>query len=146
MLWLFRKILDRLLARSVLQVASELEAEIQLELTDVRAELLRKADDFEREQIVGFEELAAGLRARAAKMADENETPGSDVLAVVALLRQEDLREPLQTNSAKGSPAGDSHRSLLPAITRGDGKNRGRPRKDEVVGSARKGGELSVIE
>jgi hypothetical protein len=146
MLWLFRKILDRLLARSVLQVASELEAEIQLELTDVRAELLRKAHDFEQERIVGFDELAAGLRARAAKMAGENETPGSDVLAVVALLREEDLREPLQASSAKSSPAGDSHRSLLPAISRGDGKKRGRPRKDEVVGSARKGGELSVIE
>ena len=43
MLWLFRKILDRLLVKSAVHVASELKAQIDLEVSETRATLLRKA-------------------------------------------------------------------------------------------------------
>jgi hypothetical protein len=129
MLWLFRKILDRLLAKSAVHVASELEARMDLEVSEMRANLLRKAHEFEQEKIPGLEQVAAGLRARAARVAGENEVPADDVVAIVAILRDENLREDRPASSSDVCHNADSPRRLLSALPAPDVKKRGRPRK-----------------
>jgi hypothetical protein len=132
MLWLFRKILDRLLVRSVLHVATELESQLQLERIDRQADFLRKAHQLEQENIAGLDAVAADLRASAAKMAGD-EAPGENVVAVVALLRQEDLRTDGEATAAEKGPALNVSRGLLPTQPTAVTKRRGRPRKEAVI-------------
>lgn len=123
--WIFRKIIDRLLVRSTVQVASQLEAEMNLELGEARAMLLRRAHELEQENLPGLEQVAASLRLQAARMGAEDEIPGGDAVRIAVALRRDNLREqdppivlPPSAEMAVSEPLG------LPAP-----KKRGRPRK-----------------
>lgn len=128
MRWFFQRILDRLLLKSTIQVASEFEAQLTLELGESRAALLRKAHDLEQERVPGFEQLAADLRAQAAKMGGRH-LPADEVLDIAATLREENLREPITTLAIADEtqmPACGAMRSLPSPTT---ATKRGRPRK-----------------
>jgi hypothetical protein len=91
MLWFFRKVLDRLIVRVVGLVAVQIESHAQMEMSEMRAELLRRARELDREETPGMEEIAAELRSRAASIG-QSAGPGSEVVALVSELDGEDLR------------------------------------------------------
>jgi hypothetical protein len=64
MLWLFRKVVDRLKALLVADAALDLEAEFLARHADRKAELLRKADEYAEQ---GLADVAEELRAQAAQ-------------------------------------------------------------------------------
>lgn len=133
MLWLFRRILDRLLVKSAVHAASDLEAQMELAASETQASLLRRAYELEQENVPGLDQVAAGLRARAASMAGENGVPGGDISGIVSILRAEDLREEVErTRPAIGSEAVPVRRAA-PAAPRQAAKKRGRPRKMPAV-------------
>jgi hypothetical protein len=142
MLWLFRKILDRLLVKSAVHVASELEAQIDLEVSETRATLLRKAHAFEQENIPGLEQVAASLRTRAARVAGESEVPAKDVVAIVALLRDENLRDELPASLSHHGDVADAPCAFLSALPAPEAKKRGRPRKSPADDAKPSDGEL----
>lgn len=125
MRWIFRKIIDRLLVRSTVQVASQVEAEMNLELGEARAMLLRRAHELEQENLPGMEQVAASLRLQAARMGAEDEIAGGDAVRIAAVLRRENLseEEPRIVLPAPGEVTQTSVLAL-PAP-----KKRGRPRK-----------------
>jgi len=125
MRWIFRKIIDRLLVRSTIQVASEVEAEMNLELGEARAMLLRRAHELEQENLPGLEQVAASLRLQAARMGAEDEIPGGGAVRIASVLRRESLSEqepPIVLPPPAEMP--ETGRLALPAP-----KKRGRPRK-----------------
>lgn len=128
MRWFFQRILDRLLLKSTIQAASEFEAQLTLEMGESRAVLLRKAHELEQERVPGFEQLAADLRAQAAKMGGR-QLPAGEVLEIAAMLREENLREPIVTLAI----ADETQTAACPAMrtlpSPATGKKRGRPRK-----------------
>ena len=126
MRWIFRRIIDRLLVRSTVQVASEVEAEMNLELSEARAMLLRRAHELEQENLPGLEQVAATLRLQAARMGGEDDLPGGDAPRIAAMLRRENLGEnepPIVLPLA--SETSGKEQLALPAP-----KKRGRPRKN----------------
>lgn len=150
MLWLFRKIVDRLLVKSVVIIGSELESQMEIEISEARAALLRRASELEQEVIPGFKEIAADLRARVVRLGDHAEVPCTGVLQVVKALEHENLRDAQvlqyeieeedeeteangQTRELLPSPtAGATHsaRATGAAGTTAAARKRGRPRKD----------------
>lgn len=127
MRWFFQRILDRLLVKATIQVASEFEAQLTLEKGESRAALLRRAYELEQERVPGFDQLAADLRAQAAQMVGSH-LPAGEVLEIVAALREDDLRDTKSARSITVAvPAPASTTTLgLPSPTP---KKRGRPRK-----------------
>lgn len=132
MRWIFRRIIDRLLVRSTVQVASQVEAEMNLELGEARAMLLRRVHELEQENLPGLEQVAATLRLQAARMGGDDEIPGGDAARIASVLRRENLNEeeppivlppPAEMSGAKPL--------ALPAP-----KKRGRPRKDPETPAA----------
>ena len=124
MLWLFRRVLDRLVVRVVGVVASQIESHAQMELSETKAELLRRAKELECEDTPGMEDLAAELRLRAEGIA-ESAGPGTDVTRLAVELHDVDLRD---VESLKLPASADKPR----AIESSNGRKRGRPRKDAV--------------
>jgi hypothetical protein len=115
--------------KSTVEIASELEAQIHLGLSETRVSLLRRAHELEQEEVPGLDEIAAALRAHAARMGGRGEIPATDVLAVVEILREENLRE------SATAPHAEAREQLplslgqaAPAAT-AVAKKRGRPRK-----------------
>ena len=133
MLWLFRRILDRLLVKSAVHVASDLEARMDLEMCETQAILLRRAHELEQENIPGLEQIAAGLRARAASLGGDDEVPAKDISAIVAVLRAEDLREEAQPSRAAIGGDVPPAKHPRPAPPAREAKKRGRPRKTPPV-------------
>jgi hypothetical protein len=127
MLWFFRKVLDRLVARVVGLVAAQIESHAQMEMSEMRAELLRRARELDREETPGMEDVAAELRSRAARIG-QSAGPGSEVVALVAEYDAEDLRTTGKLGHASHSIADERPRS----IESENGRKRGRPRKGAV--------------
>ena len=69
MLWVFKKIRDRLKMLLVADAALDLEAEFLDRHAERKAELLRKAQEYEEQ---GFENLAEEVRLRAMNLSAEN--------------------------------------------------------------------------
>lgn len=129
--WILRRIFDRLFVKSTIQAASELEAQMCLELGQAQAQLLRKAHELEQEKVPGFEDIAAGLRAQATRIGSADDAPAMDVLAVVAVLRGENLRNAAEdSRAARGKQA--NMPASQPALPAPGAKKRGRPRKHAV--------------
>lgn len=122
MQWIFRKIIERLLVRSTIQVASRVEAEMNLETGETRAMLLRRAHELEQENLPGLEQVAASLRLQAARMGAEEEIPGGDAVRIASVLRRDNLSE--HEPPIVLPPPAETERLALPAP-----KRRGRPRK-----------------
>ena len=53
MQWLFRRFFDRLTARLVVLVSARLDGQMDIELSECRAEMLRAADEYERDSFTG---------------------------------------------------------------------------------------------
>ena len=126
--WFFQRILDRLLLKSTIHAASQFEADLTLQLGESRAELLRKAHELEQERIPGLDEVAASLRAQAARMGQATRLRPATCWRWLRASR-DDLREAAPAalaiehenfEQARGKP--------LPLPSPG-GKKRGRPRK-----------------
>jgi hypothetical protein len=138
MLWLFRKLLDRLATKLMLVAAAKVDSEMEIELGYCRAEMLRAADDLESDSGARGEEIADGLRRRAERLGQDTKGPASEAVELVELLREEDLHEqaePKQQTLISEGP----RQGALPSPA---GKKRGRPRKNpdgelenEAVGS-----------
>jgi len=132
MRWFFQRILDRLFLKSTIQVASELEAQMAMEFSESRAAILRRAHELEQERVPGMEQVAAELRAQAAKMGG-SETPASDAARIADLLRPENLRDagerPL---TAWQQPCDIAPGSML-ALPSPTARKRGRPRKPPEI-------------
>jgi hypothetical protein len=130
MLWFLRRVLDRLFAKLTLHLASELETHMEMELTERRAELLRRANELQKEEVPGIAEVAGSLRARAEKLGAESCVPAGDAIEVIERLRAEDLRE---ANRLALAQAKKAEKPGVPALTfdaPASSKKRGRPRKD----------------
>lgn len=139
MRWIFRKIIDRLLVRSTVQVASQVEAEMNLELSEARVMLLRRAHELEQENLPGLEHVAASLRLQAARMGGEEDLPAGDAVRIASALRRENLSEeelPLVLPPPAGRVA--TEQLALPAP-----KKRGRPRKSPEAPAAEAGANES---
>jgi len=63
MLWLLRKIVDRLLVKSVVIIGSELESQMEMEIGEARAELLRRRGNWSRRSAGAFRDRARAARA-----------------------------------------------------------------------------------
>jgi hypothetical protein len=94
MRWLFQRVLDRLAAQLTLLVAARFESQAEMELTETRAEMLRRAGQLERDDAPGAETLAAELRAAAQRLGRDDRAPAEGVLGPLRTLHAEDLREP----------------------------------------------------
>jgi len=105
MLWLFRRVLDRLVVRVVGVVATQIESHAQMELSETRAELLRRAKELEHEDTPGVDLVAAELRSRAERIG-VSAGPESEVTELAAELHGEDLRtgESLRLASERQKP------------------------------------------
>ena len=128
MIWLFRRIVDRLLAQLMMLLSAKMGLASASELAESEADLLRQANDLEKEDVPGLKELAGRLRMRAEKLAQEDKVPSCDQQAVVIRLAEEDWRNPdaitMDSKKDKSSPLnGGGLISASPA------KRRGRPRK-----------------
>jgi hypothetical protein len=123
MLWFFRRVLDRLVARVMGVIATEIESHAQIELSDTRAALLRRAKELEQENVPGMEHVAAELRSRA-ELLGAAPGPGSEVAGYVEALHGEDLRNP----EALRLPKAGNDSGVL-AIESTNGAKRGRPRR-----------------
>jgi len=132
MRWFLQRILARLFLKSTIHVASELEAQMAMELGESRAALLRRAHELEQERVPGLEEVATGLRAQAAKMGG-SETPASDAARIADLLRVADLRAVGQQPGTLGHERGDIAPEAARALPSPATKNRGRPRKSVEI-------------
>ena len=131
MLWFFRRVLDRLVARIVGVVATQIESHAQMELSETRASLLRRAKELDHEDTPGMDLIAAELRSRA-ECIGTSVGPGSEITHLVAELQGEDLRN---ADSLRLPPAAGSEDKPL-AIESANGRKRGRPRRDAVSNSA----------
>jgi len=123
MIWLFRRILDRLVVRVLGVVATQVESHAQMELSETRAELLRRAKEFDHEDTPGMDLVAAELRGRAERIGS-SAGPGSEVLQLASELHGEDLRNA----ESLRLPVTDKPQ----AIESSNGRKRGRPRRDAV--------------
>jgi hypothetical protein len=135
MLWLFRKLIDRLLGKAALVVGSTMESEMEMELSAARAELLRRARKLEQEDVPGFAEIAAELRAVAGRLGKAVSIPCADAVATISALAAEDLRTPealLLSGEAAPSGAPATEPGLLPSPA---SRKRGRPKKDRSLAS-----------
>lgn len=95
MLWLLKKITDRLKSLLVASAATDLEAEFLLRQTERKAELLRHAHEYEEQ---GFGELADELRRQALELS--HESPLSRGLTLLATLQGDPAKaEPAKLNS-----------------------------------------------
>ncbi len=68
MRWLFERVVDRLIAKLTLLLAARFESHTELELIETKAEMLRRADELERDDSPEGKSLAAELRAAAARL------------------------------------------------------------------------------
>lgn len=104
MLWIFRKIIDRLQTLLIADAALGLEAEFLSRQADRKAELLRKAQELDEQ---GFDAVADDLRRQAAELSVE--TPISSVLPTAAKLEGEVATEepPKLESSTKPTSAPD---------------------------------------
>ena len=84
MLWIFRKIIERLQTLLIADAALGLEAEFLVRQADRKAELLQKAQEYEEQ---GLEDVADELRGQALGLSIE--TPVSSVLPGIAELNGE---------------------------------------------------------
>ncbi len=84
MLWIFKKIIERLQSLLITDAALGLEAEFLVRQADRKAELLQKAQDFEEQ---GLEDVADELRRQALGLSIE--TPVSSMLPGIAELNGE---------------------------------------------------------
>lgn len=129
MFWIVRRIMDRLLVKITVVVASKLESHADLELEETRADFLRRAAELEKEDVAGMEEVVTRLRSQAAAIGRDGKTPGDGTLEVAKRLASDNLRE------EPSEPAFDapSEVGLLEQDTTGDsrGKKRGRPKKPQ---------------
>ena len=64
MFQIFRQITDRILVKVLLLVGARVDAEVEIELSDARAELLQQAETLERSGVEGCDEIASRLRSR----------------------------------------------------------------------------------
>lgn len=94
MRWLFQRVLDRLAAQLTLLLAARFESQAELELTETRAELLRRAGQLERDDAPGTDVLAAELRAAAERLGRGEGGPAESVLEPLRRLEGEDLQTP----------------------------------------------------
>ena len=125
MQWLFRRFFDRLTARLVVLVSARLDGQMDIELSECRAEMLRAADEYERDSFTGSKDVAARLRERAERLGEERTGPGETIAVLVGYLRTEDLRTETQTGEA------DALRSLTAERLPSPPEKRGRPPKSE---------------
>ena len=107
MRWLFERVVDRLIAKLTLLLAARFESHTEMELVETKAEMLRRADELERDDSPEGKTLAAELRAAAARLGRGEHGPAGDVLAAVEQLHGEELRRPdaLRIGSQPKSPA-----------------------------------------
>ena len=107
MRWLFERVVDRLIAKLTLLLAARFESHTELELIETKAEMLRRADELERDDSPEGKSLAAELRAAAARLGRGEHGPAGDVLAAVEQLHGEELRQSdaLRIGSQPKSPA-----------------------------------------
>lgn len=128
MQWIFQRIIERLVLKLISMMGSEWDARVELHLSETRAELLRRAKQFESEETLGLDEVAASLRAQAEALGKKGEAPSDDVVRVAISLKDENLREPdsLKAPDAVPEETKEVSGGLLPAPEK---KKRGRPRK-----------------
>lgn len=130
MLWLFRKLFDRLATKLMLVAAAKVDSEMEMELGFCRAEMLRVADELEQSANGRNEAIAETLRRRAERLGYDGKGPASEVVDLVQELREENLQEAGRgiERHAIGSSAGKALPSPAP-------KKRGRPRKNPEIPS-----------
>lgn len=119
MLWVFRKIADRLTVQLAMLLAARMESHAALLWSESREELLRRAATLEGETLPGGKELASELRQRAAKMNQANYLAGAEAAEVVAGLREESFAEEIVTAKVTMALGNESPPLALPAV----GKN-----------------------
>ena len=124
---IFRQITDRIVVKVLLLVGARVDAEVEMELSDARAELLAQADALERSGVEGCEDLASRLRSRAISLGMEKNGPGAEAVEVKLLLADEDLRA---TEERKRLPHSPSANTTLASSNEVQPKRRGRPRKN----------------
>lgn len=125
MLWLFRKVFERIQAKLLLTAAAKVDAEMDIELGYCRAELLRVAAELGRDAGSRSEIVVDSLRRRAERLGEDSKGPASDVVELVELLRDEHLSEDSQEPEAR-KITGPAAQGALPSPAE---KKRGRPRK-----------------
>lgn len=94
MRWLFQRILDRLTAQFALLVAAQLESQAEMELSETRADMLRRAQQLERDETPGADVVASQLRTAAEQLGGDERGPAEGVLGALRRLQGENLREP----------------------------------------------------
>lgn len=130
---IFRQITDRIVVKVLLLAGARVDAEVEMELSDARAELLAHADELERSGVEGCDELASRLRSRATSLGMEKGGPAAEAVEVKLLLADEDLRA---TERRPGLPQANSENTNLIASGEPRQKRRGRPRKNSAESPA----------
>ncbi len=129
MIRLFRRIVDRLLVQLMMLLSAKMGLGSASELTESEADLLRQAEELEKEDVQGLKELAGRLRMQAEKLGQEDKVPACDQLTVVVRLAEEDWRNPdtIMLGSKEEKVSSVNGSGLIAASP---AKRRGRPRKE----------------
>lgn len=136
MLWLFRKLFERLVAKLMLVAAAKLDSEMEIELGYCRAEMLRVAYELEENSGGQNEMIAKTLRRNAERLGQDGKGPASEVVELIEGLRKENLHE--RTVGDRPLALGAPQSGALPSPAP---KKRGRPRKNPEVTSGSESAE-----
>ena len=85
----FKSVLERLMFRGMSVLSAKSEAQLELELADARAQLLKRASELEAETAAGLPVLAERLTESSARLGQSDYLPAAQEQAARRILEQE---------------------------------------------------------
>lgn len=128
MQWWFRGFVDRLAFRLMSVLSAKVEAQLELELADVRAQLLHRADDYGAQAAIGLTAVAQTLTESSTRLGQSDYLPAANEQVALARLVEEHRERTPEREPQNGVALPHAHAASKPTPT--PKRGRGRPPKD----------------